>query len=127
MSDENALADDAYNALKTVCEKYNRRPVFLIDNIDLLFEAITKDQQFKLRKILTTNGAPIFVGASTQSPDASLNYEAPFYDAFDIIYLNVLKQAEMRELLVQLAIQTNREDSIQEIYTKTAQLNALYN
>ncbi|HWK02154.1 MAG TPA: tetratricopeptide repeat protein [Puia sp.] len=127
MSDENVLADDAYEALKIICQKYKRRPVFLIDNIDLLFEAISKDQQFKLRAILTSNGAPIFVGASTHNPDASLNYEAPFFDAFDIIYLKVLKRSEMRELLIQLAKQTGKEENIQAIYTQTAQLNALHN
>src|ERR1019366_3825609 len=77
-------------------------------------------------KNITQNGAPIFVGASTQNPDESLNYDAAFYDAFDNIYLGNLSNDEMREMLIELARQTHQENSINEIYSKTAQLDALH-
>ena len=126
LREEDLLADKSYEALQKICKSYERRPVFLIDNIDLLFDGISGEQQFKLRKLLTTNGAPIFVGASTHNPDDSTNYDAPFYDAFDTIYLKPLDAEEMRELLVQLAVQTNRGENIREIYSKSEQLGALH-
>ncbi len=126
LQDEDDLSDQAFDLLKARCANYKRRPVFLIDNIDILFESISEDQQFKLRKNITQNGAPIFVGASTRNPDDSLNYDAAFYDAFDNIYLDNLSNSEMREMLVQLATQTGKENTVKEIYGKAAQLEALH-
>lgn len=125
-SDENVLADQAFDAVIGICKRYNRRPVLLVDNIDILFDGITEDQQFKLRKEITQNGAPIFVGASTRQPDDSQNYDAAFYDAFDNIYLENLSRQELRELLTGLAIATGKEESLQAIYTHQAQLAALH-
>jgi tetratricopeptide (TPR) repeat protein len=127
LRDESKLSETAYQTLCDFCKKINRRPVFLVDNIDILFEGISADEQFKLRKLITSNGAPIFIAACTQNPRESQNYDAAFYDAFDNIYLERLDRKEMRDLLLQLAQRTGREEILGEIYEKTGQLDALHN
>jgi len=126
IDDEGKLSDEAYSVLINACKKYNRRPVFLIDNIDIVFDGIPVEQKFKLRKLITSNGAPIFLGASSENPKEDNNYDAPFYDAFDNIYLANLSQEEMRNLLLGLAKQTGRDEALNSIYAETAQLDALH-
>lgn len=127
IENEQRRSEAAYSAMRDVCKQMDRRPVFLVDNIDILFAGISADEQFKLREIITGNAAPIFVAASTQNPNESQDYDAAFYDAFDNIYLERLTQQEMRELLLYLAEKTGQSRKFDEIYEKTGQLDALHN
>jgi Cdc6-like AAA superfamily ATPase len=95
------------NAIYAIFEqwtkKINRRPVLLVDNLNLIFDKISKDEQHQLRAILMSNNAPIMLGASATTIDDTVDYGAAFYDAFSIQYLKKLTLDESIEVLQNLA------------------------
>ncbi|WP_179413719.1 tetratricopeptide repeat protein [Mucilaginibacter sp. E4BP6] len=123
---EKEISEKAYFALLEICKKYNRKPVFLIDNFDILFDGISKEQQTTLYGIITSNQSPIFIGACSYNPIEDVSYDSMFYDVFENIILDRLTQTEMRELLLLLADKTGKGDVFEDIYNKTAQLDALH-
>ena len=110
----------SYQFLMEACRKIKRRPVLLIDNIGLLFNRLDRKEQHVLRALLSENGAPIVMGAGVVISPSQINrlsntiipitdYEAPFYDYFQIHYLKKLSFEEFQTLIINLSkvIQTN--------------------
>ncbi|MFD0748562.1 tetratricopeptide repeat protein [Mucilaginibacter calamicampi] len=116
----------AYKMFDDWARKIGRRPVLLVDNLDLIFSKITKEDQHQLRAILMSKGAPILVSASSSTVDATVDYQAPFYDAFQISYLKKLTFEESLDVLSNLARLTGNEKILKEIFQKKARLHALY-
>jgi tetratricopeptide (TPR) repeat protein len=118
------------NAIYAIFEqwtkKINRRPVLLVDNLNLIFDKISKEEQHQLRAILMSNNAPIMLGASATTIDDTVDYGAAFYDAFSIQYLKKLTLDESIEVLQNLAKITGKKDFEQIIYKNKARLGALY-
>jgi len=127
LSKEKALDPlTAYNVFKKWIDRLNRRPVLLVDNLNLIFAKLNREEQHQLRAILISNEAPILVGASTIAIDETINYDEPFYDAFQIHYLKKLDFQESMEVLVNLARITGNTTFEDIIYTKRGRLEALY-
>jgi tetratricopeptide (TPR) repeat protein len=116
-------ASQAYRFLMDFCKKINRRPVLLIDNIGILFNKLGKNEQHKLRALLSENGAPIIMGAgvnvvpSQSNSKADVlkpitNYDMPFYDYFQIRYLKKLTFEEFLELIKKLSDITQVNTSV---------------
>ena len=84
--DEKQLSQKSYELLIEITKNLGRRPIFLLDNLNLIFERLGEIEQSTLRKIISEPGSPIFVGASATPIDNNQEYEAPFYDAFDVHY-----------------------------------------
>jgi tetratricopeptide (TPR) repeat protein len=118
------------NAIYAIFEqwtkKINRRPVLLVDNLNLIFDKISKEEQHQLRAILMSNNAPIMLGASATTIDDTVDYGAAFYDAFLIQYLKKLTLDESIEVLQNLAKITGKQGFEQIIYQNKARLGALY-
>ncbi len=100
----------ALDAFLYASEDMGKRPVLLVDNLQLVFERISDIEQHALREILMRPGSPILIGASPSPPLASQDYGAAFYDHFKVHYLSPLSVDEMRSLLVALAQRTGRND-----------------
>lgn len=108
-SDEEA-ASEALDAFLSACGDLKRRPVLFVDNLQLVFERISKQQQHVLRELLMRPGAPILIGASPSPPPASQDYGAAFYDHFKVHFLAPLSADEMKALMLDLAGRVNRPD-----------------
>ena len=100
---EDDLAREALDAFLEAADRTQRRPVLLVDNIQLVFENIGDQQQHVLREVLQRPGAPVLVAASPAPPPESRDYGAAFYDQFKTYYLPPLDLREMRDLLASLA------------------------
>lgn len=86
-----------------------RRPILLIDNINLVFGRLDKADQHALRAYLTEDGSPIIIGASSSSLIDEINtYDAPFYDAFQVHFLKKLTAQELKDILNNLAAVTGQ-------------------
>lgn len=125
------IAEEAYKFLLKICRELNRRPVLLIDNIGIVFSRLdsnlnNKKDQWALRKLLSENGAPIFVSAGvTVMPDV-VDYNMPFYDFFQIHYLRKLDDHEFTTLLINYAIASNCDEAvISSIKEKTSRQKSL--
>ena len=128
-------ATKAYQFLMEVCRTIKKRPVLLIDNIGLLFNRLDKKEQHVLRSLLSENGAPVVMGAGvvilpSQTNDKAdvlkpiTDYEAPFYDYFQIHYLKKLSFEEFQSLIINLSEVTQSDISI--VNEKTPRLKTLH-
>lgn len=122
----NISAMEMYAHFKDWSKRLNRRVVLLVDNLNLIFNKISKEEQHQLRAILMKNGAPILVGASAHSIEDVVDYGAPFYDAFKIQTLKKLSFDEVLDTLKNLAEITNNTAFINELYAHRGRLRALY-
>ncbi|MFN0078012.1 MAG: AAA family ATPase [Prosthecobacter sp.] len=109
-SQEEEAAKAALEAFLKAAENTGRRPVLLVDNLQLVFERLPKAQQHVLRELLMRPGCPILIGASPSALPESQDYGAPFYDQFKVRYLERLSEDEMRQLMLHLAEVFHRPD-----------------
>jgi len=93
-------AEHCFFAAMTALEK---RAVLLIDNLDLILSALPDVSNWKLRRALQSNAAPVVVGAASQALKSAGDREAAFYEFFQPHYLEPLDLAETRECMLTLA------------------------
>lgn len=118
------VAQDAERMLMEFAAETDRRPVLLVDNLDLIFDRLKKAELHHLRAFLMKNGAPILIGAAVHPPED--NYGAPFYDHFKPHFLGRLSLAEMREVLLKLAEQAGNEEIPARLDHEKGRLHALH-
>jgi len=78
------------------------RPLLLVDNLDLIFDAMPSEQHWQLRRMLQNRGGPVLYGASTQIPQQFSDREEAFYEFFQIHPLEPLSQSELIRCLYRL-------------------------
>ncbi|PQJ80754.1 tetratricopeptide repeat protein [Polaribacter porphyrae] len=126
ISDEDDLARSAYQFLIKMSQQLKLRPVLLIDNMNFVFDRLDKSEQHTLRSWLMENKAPIVVGASAVEIEETFNYEAPFYDAFQVSHLKKLTFQELIEVLNNLARLTNAKEVLDNIHDEIARLKTIH-
>jgi len=120
------VSDGVYEIFEKWIARINRRPVLLVDNMNLILHKISKTEQHQLRAILMKNNAPIVVSASASLIEEVVDYGAPFYDAFQIQYLKKLTFEESLDVLKNLAKITGKTDFEGIIHQNRGRLGALY-
>jgi len=123
--EDQPFADEVYAVFAKAVATTGRRPVLLVDNLQIVFERLETGQQHSLRELLMRAGAPILVGASPSPPPQSQDYGAAFYDHFKTHYLRPLEESEMRELLLHLADRAEREDVRERVLRHPGRLKVL--
>ena len=104
---ENISNTEIYISFMKYCALLNKRPILLLDNIGLLFGRLDKDDQHELRKILIEKKAPILIAANPTKVEEVLEYGAPFYDAFQMHYIDKLSDEECSaENLIRQSLQS---------------------
>ncbi|MDO9294367.1 tetratricopeptide repeat protein [Bradyrhizobium sp.] len=83
--------------------KLGGRPVLFVDNLDLILDALTPEQNWELRRILQTSGGPILFGAATQMLRQSAERDAAFYEFFHPHILEPLSESELLQCMSRLA------------------------
>lgn len=104
------LSRETLEAFLQAAAATGRRPVLLVDNLQIVFERISPDEQHMLREALMRAGCPILVGASPIQPAATERYDAAFYDQFKTHYLSPLSVEEMQSLMLHLATAVDRAE-----------------
>ena len=125
-----ALKDDvparaALEAFEKAAKSGGKRPVLLVDNLQLVFERISPVEQHALRELLMRPGSPIVVGSSPSPPASTQDYGAAFYDHFKTHYLRALSADEMRQLMLKLADTTERFDVREKVLAHPERLKTL--
>lgn len=82
--------------------KLARRPLLLVDNLDLILDAIPSDQHWQLRRILQGKRGPILYGASSQFLRQSGDRDEAFYEFFQTLQLEALTEAELIKCMSRL-------------------------
>ena len=122
---DESLAKEALDAFLEAAQSTGQRPILLVDNLQLVFERLSKAQQHSLRELLMRPGSPILVGASPSPPPESRDYGAAFYDHFKVHYLRPLELEEMRALMLHLAEASGRDDVRNRVLQHPARLAVL--
>ncbi len=124
-ADDKNAARAALEAFLKVAKQLQRRPVLLVDNLQIVF-AKTAEQQHEFRETLTSKGAPILVAASPQLPPDLNEYGFAFYDQFKTHYLRSLTLSGMRDVILSLADRSGRADIRRHVMQHAGRLQALH-
>lgn len=119
-------AAEMYSYFIGYCQRLQRRPVLLVDNLNLALNALKTEEKHALRALLMEKNAPVLVGAGVQVIEETVSYTAPFYDAFQQFRLEKLTFEEAIETLHNLAKITQNTYFDQQIAGNRGRLRALY-
>lgn len=93
----------AGKALTSETSAVGLRPVLLVDNFDLILDALPEEEHWMLRKTLQERGGPILICASVKYLEDTADREGAFYEFFRIHYLDPLSADELLECMRRLA------------------------
>jgi len=94
--------DEALGVFRRWVRQEGRRPLLLLDNLDIILTGLSR-QQWSLRRVLQQAGGVVVVGASAGYLEATADREAAFYDFFQVTVLERLDQDELLTCLHRLA------------------------
>lgn len=80
-----------------------RRAVLMVDNLDLIIDALPDTDRWSLRKCLQRRSGPVTIGAATQLLKDSADRDAAFYEFFQPHYLEPLDENETKKCMFALA------------------------
>lgn len=92
----------ALDTFKRWAKREGKRPLLLLDNIDLILSGLD-GQDWSLRRVLQEAGGIVVVGATAGYLETTNDPQAAFYDFFQVTVLERLSQDELLACLRQLA------------------------
>ena len=110
---EEHFIDQAISILKDIRD--DRKYLLLIDNLHEILETFDEKGQQKLRGILQTYNFFVIIGTATTYFEAIADYERPFYNFFQTLWLKELNFEEIKEIFFRLE---GDEKKIEEIEPK---------
>lgn len=129
-------ADAGFNLLVQTCAELKRRPVLLVDNLDLVFQRIDKTGRklkdphaaayWELREALSTNTSPLVIGGTVRLSEPFTDYDKAFYDFFIPKRLGKLSLEEMRQVLEHLAEAQGIPEVKQRLHERPSRIESLY-
>ena len=96
-------AETAAQDFLAACEELGQRAILLVDNLDLILDALKPQERWALRRVLQMPRGPILIGAATHFLEQSGDREAAFYEFFHPHVLDPLSESEMTRCLRALA------------------------
>lgn len=129
-------SDAGFTLLQQTCAKLQRRPVLLVDNLDMVFQRIDKTGRklndphapayWALREALSTSNSPIVIGGSVRLSTPFTDYDKAFYDFFLPKRLGKLSLDEAREVLERLSEAQSLPDVKQRLRARPGRIEALF-
>lgn len=129
-------ADAGLALLLDTCARLQRRPVMLVDNLDMVFERIDKRGRklkdphaaayWALREALSTTRSPIVIGGSVRLSEPFTDYDKAFYDFFVPKRLGRLELAEVRRVLEHLADRQGSPEIKARLKTRPSRIETLH-
>ena len=120
--------ETAANVFLDLCKEVGRRAVLLVDNLDLIVDALKPGEQWALRRVLQMPQGPILIGAATHFLTQSGDRDAAFYEFFHPHVLEPLSEVELMRCMRALA--DRRKDAgepvLQILAREPERLRALY-
>lgn len=132
----NPLGDEGLRRLLATCAAAGRRPVLLIDNLDLIFQRIDKSGRrlkdphapayWALREALSRVDAPLVIAGSVRLSEPFVDYDKAFYDFFVPHRLGKLSLEEAERVLAGLADGLGAPEVTARLRQRPGRLEALY-
>ncbi len=128
--------DAGLKLLQQTCAELERRPVLLVDNLDLVFRRMEKSGRklkdphaaayWELREALSTSRSPIVIGGSVRLSEPFIDYDNAFYDFFIPKHLGKLSLKEVQRVLNHLADTQNVPEVKQRLQERPARIESLF-
>ncbi len=123
------LGEAAFSALKRFAKSKNLRFLLLIDNFEIILRRLAatgrskaergqhadkseKNPQWRLREQLGHEDWFMLIAANPEPISATVDYNEPFYEFFDVVSLTSIDLAEAKRLFAELAILGKAENLI---------------
>jgi DNA helicase HerA-like ATPase len=81
-----------------IIEQVKGNPIFIIDNLDYFLSRCTYEEQFRLRRFLYNEGAPMMIASVSKLTAALTEYKAPFFEGLKKIHLSSIKIEDITSL-----------------------------
>jgi Flp pilus assembly protein TadD len=130
------LGDVGLHLLLATCTELGRRPVLLVDNLDLVFQRIEKTGKkrknphapayWALREALSTARSPVVIGGSVRLSEPFTDYDKAFYDFFLPKRLGKLPLDEARRVLEHLAQVQGLPEVHERLHAHPGRIQALH-
>ena len=130
------LGDEGLRLMLDTCVAAGRRPVLLIDNLDLIFQRIDKTGRrlkdphapayWALREALSKVDAPLVIAGSVRLSEPFVDYDKAFYDFFVPHRLGKLSLEEVERVLVGLADNLGAAEVKVRLRQRPGRVAALY-
>ncbi|NOQ13379.1 MAG: tetratricopeptide repeat protein [Methyloprofundus sp.] len=126
--DNQGDADELWSLLHKVSQQHGARLLLLVDNLNLILQNLSEQDQWGLRKILSQPDGPMMIAATTTLIKELTQRDAPFYDYFQLQDLVPLSAAELRTCLLRIARSRGElgQHVITEINQQPARLQVLH-
>ncbi|MEQ8651273.1 MAG: AAA family ATPase [Kiloniellales bacterium] len=96
-------------AFLAACKEIGKRPLLLLDNLDIVLDNLDEDSAWSLRRVLQAKAGPIVIGAATSYLSQGGDRDAPFYEFFHPHLLEPLTETEVMACLHALAERNGEE------------------
>ena len=131
-----AALPDGLGRLRQACAALARRPVLLVDNLDLVLERIDNQGRkrkdplsptyWELREMLSTATSPVVIASSVRLSEPFTHYDKAFYDFFLPHRLGKLPLDEVRAVLERQAQRHGAPEVKARLDERPARLETLY-
>lgn len=92
----------AFDLFRSWLKREGRRPLLLVDNLDIVLAGVAKDH-WSLRRLLQQAGGIVMIGASAHGLEAAIHPAGAFYDFFQVDLLERLDLGEVKACLRRLS------------------------
>jgi DNA-binding MarR family transcriptional regulator len=96
-------------------EETGKRYLLLLDNVHMILEALSEEDQGRLREILMSQDLFMIIGSAPTLFQAVFDYEAPFYNFFEVIWLKELTVEKVEELLKKRMERDGHRDLLEKL------------
>lgn len=121
---EEEKSREAAQRFAEAIDRTGKRLVLFIDNFNLLIGRL-KEHDHVLRGFFTRHGAPIIVGAGVTPPDEISDYDAAFYDGFQITLMHRLSMEEVQDMIKRLAEIDQEQQAVSAMWRELPRIAAL--
>ncbi len=116
----------AISYLRQFKKKCGKILLLLIDNVEEIIGNFSPEDQASLRDILMTSDSILLIGSSSTLFDSIREHNRPFYNFFEIIWLNDLTFKESRQFIKTYTEIDERKEVKEEFRLWETKLRALY-
>jgi hypothetical protein len=81
-----------------IMEQASGNSILIIDNLDYFLERCSYDEQFRLRRFLYNEGAPMMIAGVSKLIPALTEYKAPFFEGLKKIHLPPITDGDLNRI-----------------------------
>lgn len=96
---EEEIVEDALHVIKKISEKERKIILLLLENLQLIFNQLDDKELGRLRETLQKEDIFLIIGTAPQLIGGITDYEEPFYNFFEIIFLKELSLEDVEKLI----------------------------